>query len=146
MRADKRAGVVQSSVRYLIDTDYLIDRLKEESHAVALIDRLADQGVALSIVSYLELFEGVLQATDREAAEHKLDALIEGMPLFPVTRSVAQRCAQIRSSLRDAGRRVNNRALDLIIAATALENGLTLVTRNVADYSDIVELTLYEAG
>lgn len=133
-------------MRYLIDTDYLIDRLGEDSQAVALIDRLADEGVALSIVSYLELFEGVLRATDREAAERKLDALLDAMPLLPLSRSVAQRCARIRSLLRDAGRRVNSRALDLLIVATAIENGLTLVTRNVADYSDIGDLKLYDTA
>jgi predicted nucleic acid-binding protein len=31
-----------------------------------------------------------------------------------------------------------------VIAATALENDLRLVTRNLADYTDIPELALYE--
>jgi predicted nucleic acid-binding protein len=39
---------------------------------------------------------------------------------------------------------VKSRALDLIIAATALEYGLTLVTKNTDDFKDIPDLTLYQ--
>jgi predicted nucleic acid-binding protein len=35
------------------------------------------------------------------------------------------------------------RALDLLIAAPALEHQLTLVTRNLGDYNDIPGLDLY---
>jgi predicted nucleic acid-binding protein len=37
---------------------------------------------------------------------------------------------------------VNSRALDLIIAATALEYDLTLVTKNTDDFKDIPHLSL----
>jgi predicted nucleic acid-binding protein len=39
---------------------------------------------------------------------------------------------------------VKSRALDLIIAATTLEYGLTLVTKNTDDFKDIPDLTLYQ--
>jgi predicted nucleic acid-binding protein len=39
-------------------------------------------------------------------------------------------------------KRVKSRALDLIIAATALEYGLTLVTKNTEDFKDISDLSL----
>jgi len=59
-----------------------------------------------------------------------------------VTREVAERCAEIRAELTRRQRRVRPRALDLIAAATALEYGLTLVTRNTADYQDIPDVLL----
>jgi predicted nucleic acid-binding protein len=40
---------------------------------------------------------------------------------------------------------VNSRALDLIIAATALEYDLTLVTDNTGDFKDIPDLTLQQS-
>jgi predicted nucleic acid-binding protein len=43
-----------------------------------------------------------------------------------------------------ACKRVNQRALDVVIAATAIEYGLTLVTRNITDYADIPDLTLHQ--
>ena len=57
--------------------------------------------------------------------------------------AIAERCAGLRETLQRHGKRVRPRALDLIVAATALEYGLTLVTRNTDDYRDIPGLTLY---
>lgn len=130
---------------YLIDTDWMVDRLDETPAAVALLDRLAAEGIANSIMTYLELSQGVLKSAEREQGERRLDALLDGIPLLPLSKAVARRCAAIRHGLKQAGRRVSSRALDLIIAATAVEHGLTLVTRNVDDYSDIPELKLYRA-
>jgi predicted nucleic acid-binding protein len=83
--------------------------------------------------SPLELYEGVLRSEDRRASERHLDALLDAIPLFPLSRSVARRCASVRHALKQAGKRVNSPALDLLIASTAIEHGLTLVTRNLAD-------------
>jgi predicted nucleic acid-binding protein len=77
------------------------------------------------------------------AATTSLAALIATTPVLPVTLAVAERCARLRESLCRQGRRVNSRAMDLIIAATALEHDLTLVTRNVADDQDIPGLKLH---
>ena len=49
----------------------------------------------------------------------------------------------MRVQLRSQGRSVRNRALDLLIAATAIQHNLTLVSRNADDYRDIPGLTLY---
>jgi predicted nucleic acid-binding protein len=47
-------------------------------------------------------------------------------------------------NLTKSNKRVNSRALDLIIAATALEYSLTLVTKNTDGFKDIPDLTLYQ--
>jgi len=61
---------------------------------------------------------------------------------LPISPEIARRCAQLRETLRREGKRVRQRALDLLIAATALEFGLTVVTRNSEDYRDIPGLSL----
>ncbi|HEV2109285.1 MAG TPA: hypothetical protein VGR16_13570 [Thermomicrobiales bacterium] len=50
---------------------------------------------------------------------------------------------QLNSDSCRAGRSVDHRALDLFIAATAIEHGLSLVARNTRDYADIPGLVLY---
>jgi predicted nucleic acid-binding protein len=62
---------------------------------------------------------------------------------FP-SLSVAERCARLREALRTQSKRVNSRALDLIIAATALEYDLTLITENLKSFEDIPDLSLYQ--
>jgi len=65
---------------------------------------------------------------------------------LPLSQAVARRCARLRHGLKQQGKRVHPRALDLIIAATALEHNLTLVTRNIIDYNDIPDLKLYQTS
>ena len=128
---------------YLVDTDWVIDHLANVPEAVRLLDRLAQEGIAISIITYMEAYQGVLRSPHPEEAQSKLRAFVDTVPVLPLTATVAQRCAQLRETLRKQGKRVNARALDLIIAATALEYALTLVTRNTEDYADVPDLKLY---
>ncbi|MGH2534492.1 MAG: type II toxin-antitoxin system VapC family toxin [Thermomicrobiales bacterium] len=128
---------------YLIDTDLVIDHLADHVPATRLLDQLADAGVAISIVTYLETYQGVLESPDPIQAEAKFEVFLAKSPVISVSRETARRCAALRTNLKRQGKRVRPRALDLIIAATALEHGLTLVTRNRADYDDIPGLDLY---
>ena len=128
---------------YLIDSDWVIDFLAQESEALRLIEQLAPEGIAISIVTYMEVYQGVLRSQESEAASTQFAALVEAVPVLPFSRSVAERCARLRETLRQQGKRPQQRALDLIIAATALTHDLILVTRNVADYQDLPDLVLY---
>ena len=128
---------------YLVDTDWLIDHLAQAPGAATLVSELAAEGVAISVISYMEAYQGTLRSPNPARAQAELQVLANTMPVLPLSIAVAQRCARLRESLRTRGRRVRPRALDLLIAATALEYQLTLVTRNVDDYRDIPDLELY---
>lgn len=128
---------------YLIDSDWVIDHLNEVRNAVTLVRTLAPDGVAISIVTYMEVFQGVERNHDPVLARTRFDAFLGGVPVLPFSLPVAERCARLREELRRQGRRAHPRALDLINAATALHYGFTLVTRNREDYQDVPGLTLY---
>jgi len=128
---------------YLIDSDWVIDYLAGVPEALELLDRLADERIAISIVTYMEVYQGVERSDEPKEAERQLASFLESVPLLPISPAVARRCAGLRETLRRQGRRVNNRALDLLIAATAIEHNLTLVSRNVRDYADVPGLTTF---
>jgi tRNA(fMet)-specific endonuclease VapC len=128
---------------YLVDSDWVIDHLANVPAAADLLVRLARDGIAISIITYMEAYQGVLRSADPAAARGALARLLRVMPVLPISRAVARRCAELRERLRVEGRRVHPRALDLLIAATALEHQLALVTRNREDYADIADLVLY---
>jgi len=127
---------------YLIDSDWLIDYLEGASMARRLLRDLAESGIAISIITYMEAYQGVLRSSDPEDAARRFDALLRAIRLVPISAAVARRCAGIREELRLKSRRTRPRALDLLIAASAIEHGLTLVTRNSKDYDDIPGLVL----
>jgi tRNA(fMet)-specific endonuclease VapC len=98
--------------------------------AVAVLESLTAKGLAISIVTYMEAFQGIERSPAVEQAREKFQAFTDGVLILPFSFAVAERCARLRETLRTQKKRVNSRALDLIIAATALEYDLTLVTEN----------------
>ena len=128
---------------YLLDTDILIDHFDELPDATELVERLAPAGIAVSIITYMEAYQGVLRSPERQTAETKFAEIMAIVPVLPFSPSVARRCAEPREHSRLEGKRVRARALDLLTAAIALEHHLTLVTRNIDDYHDIPDLDLY---
>jgi predicted nucleic acid-binding protein len=98
--------------------------------------------VALSIISHSETLEGILGSRDPRAAERVFRTFLQGARVLPITRTVSRRHAALRLELRRNRRQVRERALDLLIAATALTYDLTLVTSNSRDFDDIPDLKL----
>jgi tRNA(fMet)-specific endonuclease VapC len=126
----------------LIDSHVVIDHLANVPEASQLLSRLAADGIAISIITYMEVFQGVTRSPQPTAARTKFRAFAKSIPILPLSIAVAERCARLRETLRSQNKRVNSRALDLIIAATALEYDLTLVTKNTDDFKDIPNLPL----
>lgn len=95
----------------------------------------------LSVVSIGELESGFATMQDaarrvrlQEAIERHLTLLFPGRVL-PVTRQIAARWGKLDGMRQSLGRPLS--VPDGMIAATALEHGLTLVTRNVRDFADL---------
>lgn len=128
---------------YLVDADLLLDHLAHIPQANQLLDSLAPEGIAISIITYMETYQGVVRSPHAKEARAKLQAFRRSVPVLPFSLSVAKRCAILREHLKKEQKRVKSRALDLMNAAIALEHDLTLVTRNVEDYHDIPNLKLY---
>jgi tRNA(fMet)-specific endonuclease VapC len=127
---------------YLVDSNIVIDNLLDVPTASALLEQLALEGIAISIVTYMEAFQGIYQSPDPQKAREKFETFLTGVLILPFSFAVAERCARLRRTLKNQNKRVNSRALDLIIAATALEYDLALVTRNTDDFKDIPDLSL----
>ena len=128
---------------YLIDTDLVIDHLANITQAHQLLDKLAPEGIAISIITYMEAYQGVVRSGNVKETRAKFQMFRRSVPVLPFSLTVAKRCAALREQLKTEQKRVKSRALDLINAAIAIEHHLTLVTRNTVDYQDIPDLELY---
>ena len=91
----------------------------------------------------MEIYQGILRSPEPEQVQEKLQDFLDAVPIISLSPAVARRCARLREELLNQGRRVNQRAIDLIIAATALEHNLILVARNTRDYKDMSGLSIY---
>lgn len=129
---------------YLVDSDWLIDAVRGIPAAVDLLARLHDEGLAVSIVSYGEVFEGAVGAPDPEAEFARFRRFLGGLALLELDDAVMERFAYLRAELRRRGQLIPD--LDLLIAATALHHDLTLLTRNARHFDRIAGLNLHRAG
>ena len=129
-------------MRYLLDATVVIPYLANDSAVTDLLMQLAQDGFALSILVYLAAYEGAVDYPDRAAAQCTFDAFVDDVPILPVSLAVAHRCAGLRAVLKRQGKNLRRCAFDLVIAATALEHGLELVTHNLRDDQDIPGLAL----
>ena len=90
-------------MKYLIDTDWLVDYLNDDPRAVDLIDPIADD-VALSVLTYAELLEGALGSYDPDLRSAQVKALARQVPPLPVELATAELLGQLRLELRRLGR------------------------------------------
>jgi tRNA(fMet)-specific endonuclease VapC len=129
-------------MRYLIDTDWLIDALSGISSAVRTLDQLKADGLAVSIISVGEVYEGAYDAANPAERLAVYRSFLAPFPVLPLSDRIMERFAQERSVLRKQGNIIPD--LDLLIAATALEHNLTLLSRNIQHFDRITDLTLYQ--
>jgi predicted nucleic acid-binding protein len=128
---------------YLLDTDWIIDFLGGRQEAVRVVSELTPSGLAASIITYAELYEGIARSRQRAEDAERLEHFMSGVEILEVDRGVAHVFGERRAALRVQGLLIDN--FDLLIAATALRFDLTLVTRNVRDFQRIEGLQLYRA-
>jgi len=130
-------------VSYLIDTDWIVDVLHGQQPETQTLLDLAQLGLAVSIITYGELYEGAYYARNREQALVGVRAFLMAKDVLPLTLPIMERFAIIRGSLsRSVRQQIGD--MDLLIAATALEHELTLVTHNLRDFEQIPDLKLYQ--
>lgn len=120
---------------YLVDSDWVAEYLKGRAPAVNLLDSLFEEDLAISIITFGEIYEGIYYN------ELVFRSFLRGVRVIGINRTIARRFALIRGKLRAEGQIISRS--DILIAATALQYDLTLPTRNLSDFERIPDLKLH---
>jgi tRNA(fMet)-specific endonuclease VapC len=113
--------------KYLLDTNILVAYMKKDDAVRAKIKTHLHE-ISLSVITLGELSFGAYKS---DHWQHNLRLWSNVIPLFeviPIHASLAQTYGLVKSSLQETGITIGDN--DLWIAATALDYGLTLVTRD----------------
>jgi len=127
---------------YLVDSDWVADWLKGKPPAIELLNKISLDGLAISLITYGEIYEGIFSGQDRLRYERVFRQFLRPVPVLPLNRAIMRRFAIIRGQLRQQGRVITDP--DLLIAATTIEHRLVLVTRNRRHFDRIPNLQIYE--
>jgi predicted nucleic acid-binding protein len=123
---------------FLLDTVVLSElrkRQRQRNHNVVhWIEKVSSQDLFVSVITIGEIELGIerqrqLDPPFAESLAVWVDTVLrtyEGR-ILPVDIAVARRWGRLTQQ-------IGNKGLDLAVAATALEHGLTVVTRNVSDF------------
>jgi predicted nucleic acid-binding protein len=113
----------------LLDTTALIDALRQRTNLLARLSRLVLDGHVLttSTANMAEVYAGMRPTEERETV-----ALFRGLHCYPVTEGIAQLAGKLKYQWGVRGRTLS--LIDMIVAATALENSAALITDNRKDF------------
>ena len=131
------------NLRFLVDTDWVIEYLRGNPAMVTRLTELQPQGLALSIISLAELYEGVFYSRDPEGDGRDLVDFLRGVTVFGIDAEIAQRFGRERGRLRKAGMLIAD--FDLLIGVTAVHHTLTLLTNNRSHFERIDGLEIESA-
>jgi predicted nucleic acid-binding protein len=119
---------------YLVDTDVLIDVSRNNERAIDFLDQL-DELWSMSIITALELMVGARNKKE----VNQIDQLIAVYSAIPLTTEIGNSSYGL---LRQFAKSHGLRVFDSLIAATAIEENLTLVSKNKKHFQMIRNLNL----
>ncbi|QQZ30563.1 type II toxin-antitoxin system VapC family toxin [Thiothrix subterranea] len=120
----------------LVDTDILIDAAHKDEMAVTVLQNLeSTSGLAVSIVTQMELVVGCRNKTE----QRELAKFLQRFQVIHLSASISQRGLELLQQYR-----LSHGLLipDGLIAATAIEAGIPLISKNQKDYRFIDGLQL----
>lgn len=128
-------------MRYLVDSDFIVDALNGVLAVERLLLGLWSHGLAVSVISLAEVYEGAYGSPTPDEHLERAHRFVSGYVVLEVTEAIARIFAHRRAMLRRQGNLIPD--TDLLIAATALHHNLTLLTRNVRHFERVPGLQLY---
>src|SRR4051812_30706745 len=128
-------------MKYILDTNICIGIIngKEPALREKIKSKVKDDIVICSIIK-AELLYGAKKSQQRAKNEHRLSVLFSEIRSLPFDDESAEHYGTLRTLMEQAGIVIG--ANDLLIAAVAQQNQLTLVTRNHREFARIPSLKL----
>ncbi len=129
-------------MKFLVDTDWIIRFLRGHGKTVKVLNQLYDEGFAVSVISFSEVFEGIYRFENkkREELEEHFRNFLTGVQVLNINKHIGEIFAGQRAKLRKENKLIDN--FDLMIGSTALYYNLELLTNNVKHFERIENLEI----
>lgn len=126
---------------YLLDTNACIKYLNGQSERIRQqLESKTPRDIVLCSVVKAELFYGAMKSANPERNLKRIYLFSNRFVSFPFDDKASEVYGRIRANLEKAGTPIGPN--DLLIAAIALANNLTLVTHNTREFGRIENLKI----
>jgi tRNA(fMet)-specific endonuclease VapC len=125
----------------VMDTDVCIELLRGNRRVIAHRQKTAGD-VAISFMTVGELFYGVARSSQPGHNRELVELLLLSVACLQSDRAVMERFGTLKADLAERGESLAD--ADLLIAATALTHGGTLISGNRSHFARIPGLTVLD--
>jgi tRNA(fMet)-specific endonuclease VapC len=131
-------GVGKGTGKICLDTDIIIDYLRETEETQNLVEILFDRfdEIAITAITAYELLMGVESSNGKD--RNRVEAIIKITSILSFDEKAAREAAVISSKLKKSGQRIGIQ--DEMIAAICKANNVCLLTKNTKHFQRIKEL------
>jgi tRNA(fMet)-specific endonuclease VapC len=125
---------------FLLDTDTCVFWLRGQAAVHARLAAVDPEALNISVITLAELRYGADCSAQPDANHQAIDDFVSGVAVLAVDTDIARAFGEIKAQLRRQGNLIED--FDLLLAATALVNGLAVITNSTAHFGRIMGLTI----
>jgi tRNA(fMet)-specific endonuclease VapC len=126
---------------YLADTSWVVEHFRGNQEVTDRLNSLGNEVVSISIITVAELYVGAYRSSNLTRTLSAVRDFIGKVVVLDINDDICLRFGREKAVLLNKGQPIGD--ADLLIAATALHHGLTLLTRDL-DFERIDDLqTVY---
>jgi len=128
-------------IQYMLDTDICSYIIREKPIKVFnRFEALDMERLCISVVTYAELIYGVENSSSKKINRTIVNDFVNHLNIIEWDRSAAEHYGKIRASLQASGNIIG--AMDMMIAAHAVSQQMTLVTNNEKHFKRVPALNI----
>jgi tRNA(fMet)-specific endonuclease VapC len=130
------------TIKTVIDTDLLIDLLRNQKQATVFITELERKNtiLATTAINIFELHHGAHKSQESEKNLQAINILTSRLSILPLTAKATKKAGRIYADLEKQGQPIGLR--DTFIAAIALTRECSVATRNQHHFNRISSLNI----
>lgn len=126
-------------MKYLLDTCVISDFIKGEPGTLLKFKQTSPTDIAVSSIAVMELRYGLMLNPQRtQKIAPAIASILTSVTILPLEKAQAEQAAQIRATLKSQGQPIG--AYDVLIAATAFQHNLIMVTANQKEFNRVSDL------
>ena len=127
-------------MKYLIDTNILIHILRGTKNFNTKFEQLGYENIYVPYLTKIELQYGAYCSESPDKNLLLTQKILELFRIIQLDDFIFETFVKEKVKLRKKGLKISD--FDLLIASTALQNNLILVTENIKDFQNIENLTI----